>query len=244
MAGQDLMDGVDGVVRPGSRDSTAVIHNEVRAAILKGEIEPQSWISQVQLARRFGVSRGPVREALRLLEHEGLVEAEINRRVRVAALSVEDLEHLYGLRIVNESLGIRLSVPQFEAADLDRLNSLLERVDPVPDQDLDAWERPHREFHQALVGRAGGRILRLVDQLYDHSERYRRVYITGDPQSWSTGAAEHRAIVEACVQGEANQAAALLARHLSRTALTVLALISPEHDPGAVRAAVRQVTDS
>jgi DNA-binding GntR family transcriptional regulator len=68
----------------GSRDNIAAIHDDLREAILRGDLKAGAVLSQVQLAEQFGVSRGPVREALRLLQREGLVDAELNRRVRVA----------------------------------------------------------------------------------------------------------------------------------------------------------------
>src|SRR4051812_15215580 len=77
-------------VANGSRDNTAAIHRQLREAILHGRLEAGAELSQVKLADDFGVSRGPVREALRLLEREGLVEAELNRRVRVASFSPSD----------------------------------------------------------------------------------------------------------------------------------------------------------
>jgi DNA-binding GntR family transcriptional regulator len=231
-------------VEPGSRDSTLVIHNELRRAILTGELAERSPVSQVRLAKRFGVSRGPVREALRLLEREGLIEAAVNQRARVAPLSIPDLEQLYAMRIVNEALGLRLSTPLLSNGDLDQIDSTLTRMDELAGVDIDQWETLHRHFHHALISHGGVRLVRGIDEMYDHSERYRRVYIVGDPRAWSVGAAEHRAIAKACRDREAELAATLLARHLSRTALTVIALMSPEHEPVTVRTGLRQVVDS
>ena len=68
--------------------STKTVHNRLRDGILRGEFDPRVPISQVQLAARLGVSRTPLREALRMLQREGLIDSEPNRRVRVAELSV------------------------------------------------------------------------------------------------------------------------------------------------------------
>ena len=81
-------------------------HQRVREAILHNELKPGSIISQVKLAKQVGVSRTPLREALRLLQVEGLVETEHNRRVRISALSLADLEELYSLRIVHRGVGV------------------------------------------------------------------------------------------------------------------------------------------
>lgn len=218
------------------------VHDRVREAILHGELAPGSVMSQVQLAQQLGVSRSPIREALRLLQREGLVDGEPNRQVRVADLSIADLEELYALRIVNEAMGIRASVPQMTEADIARLRELLDEMDSFAnDRDPDRWEIPHRRFHWQLRSHAGERPNRLLEQLSDHSERYRRFYLDTGPRAWSTGPAEHAAIVEACAQGDHVAAAEHLARHLSRTALTVLMQIAPEHDPRLIREAVRSV---
>jgi DNA-binding GntR family transcriptional regulator len=223
----------------GSRDNIAAIHDELREAILRGDLRAGAVLSQLRLAEEFGVSRGPVREALRLLQREGLVEAELNRRVRIADVSVDDLEELYAMRIVNEALAVRATVPRLSAQQLQELHKALEEMDAVAGVDVHAWEEPHRRFHRGIVTHAGHRLVRLVEQLSDHAERYRRVYIAGDPRSWSVGAAEHREIYEAAERRDANGASEATVQHLARTALTVLANLAPEHDPSLVRGAMQ-----
>src|SRR5439155_19968284 len=105
--------------RPGNTTelSTEVVHDRLRESILKGGLDPRVPISQVQLAARLGASRTPLREALRMLQREGLIDSEPNRRVRVAELSVLDLEQLYAARIVIEALATRIAVPTLSEAD-------------------------------------------------------------------------------------------------------------------------------
>src|SRR5579863_9620413 len=122
------------------RDSTGIVHHALRQAILRGDLAAGTWLSQVQIAKQYAVSRGPVREALRLLQREGLVEAEVNQRVRIAQFSVEDLEQLYAGRIVTEALGVSLSVPRFSDADLDALTGFLAELDRLAGDDIEAWE--------------------------------------------------------------------------------------------------------
>jgi DNA-binding GntR family transcriptional regulator len=221
-----------------------VVHHRLRRAILDGELAAGAEMSQVQLARELGVSRTPLREALRMLQREGLIEAEANRMVRVASFSVEDLEELYALRIVNEALGIRLTVPVMTAEDDAFLKESLRRMERLAAaRDFPVWEEHHRAFHRRLVRAAGARPLRLLAELSDHSERYRRLYVDQDPRAWSVGAAEHVSIVEACSARDVGAAGERLARHLSRTALTVLMHAAPEHEPACVRSALRSVLE-
>jgi DNA-binding GntR family transcriptional regulator len=220
------------------------VHSRLREAILTGELTAGAEISQVKLADDFGVSRGPVREALRLLEREGLVEAELNRRVRIAPFSPDDLEELYALRIVNEALGIRASVPHLTDDDLADLHADLDRMEALAGTDVTTWEHVHRHFHHVLIAYAGTRVVRLTTQLSDHAERYRLVYVAQDPRAWSVGAAEHREIVAACEAGDPAAAADALARHFARTANNVLMHVAPDHDPVLVRSAVRAATST
>ena len=218
------------------------VHKRVREAILANELEPGSIISQVRLAKTVGVSRTPLREALRLLQMEGLVEAEHNRRVRISSLSLEDLEELYALRISTESLAIRLAVPQMIPSDLDVLREhLAEMTARQQERDVDRWEVVHREFHRNLIQGAGCRCTRMFDEHSRQSERYRRAFISQEPRAWAAGEAEHAAIVEACAKKDASAAASLLARHLGRTALILLMSRAPEHEPAMIRTAIRSV---
>jgi DNA-binding GntR family transcriptional regulator len=222
-------------------DNTSTIYRRLRESILSGQVPAGSQLSQVQLALQYGVSRGPVREALRMLQRDGLIEAELNRRVRVSAISFEDLEQLYALRIVTESMALRAGVDRFTEADLAPMKLALGEMDLLAGGDIELWEKPHRRFHQGLISYGGDRILGQCEQWFEHSERYRRIYFGTDRRinDWQEGARQHREIFDSCVQRQPQIAAQLLARHLARTALSVLTLLSPEYEPGLLRAAVR-----
>ena len=225
-----------------TRDTTWTAYSRLRDSILTGGLAPGAFLSQVQLASEFGISRGPLREAVRMLQREGLVEAEVNRRGRVSSFSIEDLEQLYAMRIVNEALAVRISVPRFTERDIETLRGHLRRMDELVNEDLRQWQAVDREFHFALVSRAGTRMLRTIRELYDHGDRYRWHYIRGVPRALSIATEEHKAIAERCAAGDPTAAAAHLARHLARTALSFIMHFAPEHDPTTVRAAVRLAT--
>jgi len=226
---------------PGAELSTEVVHDRLRTAILRGEFDPTVPLSQVKLAARLGISRTPLREALRMLQREGLIDSEPNRRVRVAELSLADLEQLYASRVLLEALAVRLTVPAYTQADLAELKAALTEMTELTGRDIDQWEAAHQRYHALLRKYAGQRIGLLARNLSDHTGRYRRVYMA-EPRAWSAAAQEHAAIVDACVSGSITAASTLLARHLARTALTLIALFDPEHELTPVREALRLVT--
>jgi DNA-binding GntR family transcriptional regulator len=225
--------------------NTEDVYTHLREALLNGEIAPGTVLSQVKLARELGVSTTPLREAMRLLQAEGLLIAEHNRRSRVAPLDPKDIDAVYASRILFEALAIRLTVPGMTTADHQALRAELEAMRQAGDaQDLRAWEPVHRDFHRRLL-RGSTSMERIIDPILDRSERYRRSSLFGSPaRTWELGNDEHEAIVAACEARHPQDAAALLARHLARSALTVLAKIAPEEDPVAVRAALDLVRRS
>lgn len=225
----------------GQATETEVAHARLRRAILRGELAAGAQLKQGELAREFGVGRTPLREALRLLEREGLVEAEPQRRARVAGFSVADLEQLYAMRIELEALAVHFSVPRLSDDELEELEGLLGRMEEFARaEDYERWEVPHRAFHFGLASHAGDRLFRTITQLSDHAERYRHYYTVDMPRAWSKGIAEHREIFDAAAARDPALASERLARHYSTVSLSLLAMLAPEHEPALLRMALRK----
>ena len=217
-----------------ARQSAEYVYRRVRGAILDGELSPGETMSQVVLAESLGVSRTPLREALRMLQGEGLVEARPNRRVRVAPISASDLEELYAVRVALEAQALRLAVPRMTPEHIARLEgSIAEMAHYAEQRDMRRWLVPHAEYHHRLIELAGTRFAALLSQLYDHAERYRRLHIGSGPSAWAT--ADHREILDAVKGDDGTAAAALLATHLSRIAFEVAEIIDPERDLSKLR---------
>jgi DNA-binding GntR family transcriptional regulator len=217
------------------------LHLALREQILNGRLSPGSVVSQVKLARAFEVGRTPLREALRMLQREGLVQAEFNRRIRVSPLSTSELEQIYAHRIVLEAVAIRGSIPRFTPEELARLHALVEEMEsfmPNPAERLDEWERPHREFHRLLVAHAGDRIVEDLRRLQDHAERYRAILGRDLPAAFGPGAREHAELVSAVELRHKEEAGRILAAHLARSGLALIAQTDPAHDGVALREAL------
>lgn len=217
----------------GGRHGSGQVYVRLREAILNAELAPGLTMSQVALAEQLGVSRTPLREALRLLQGEGLIEAEPNRRVRVAPVTAADVEELYALRVTVEVEALRISMPQLQSEHIARLQALLAEMDHYAEShDYDRWVVPHAAFHAQLTGLAGARFSILLAQLFDHAERPRRLHIRHGPGAWGS---DHREILTAVKAGEVERAAPLLAQHFARTAFEVIEFVEPEHDPLLLR---------
>jgi DNA-binding GntR family transcriptional regulator len=230
----------------GTREGRIVIgqvYEYLRRRILDGTLPPGTILSQVQIAQQLGVSRTPLREALRLLQEERLVLAEHNLRMRVTGINLAELEALYASRIMLEPLALALTVPHLTCNDLDALDHAMDAMDAANTRrDSDAWEQGNRRFHELLALHAQEHIRATIKRAIDASERYRRIMLRTTPHAPAVAEAEHAAILAACRERTGDTALELLARHLARTVLTVIAQVAPEYEPAAVRTALRLIT--
>ena len=218
-------------------NSIEALYARLRGMILDGVYLPGALLPERELARTFGVSRTPLREVLRMLQSEGLIESGRYQRSRVTAFEPETLDALYASRIQLETLGIAISVSLFQQCDLDELNLLLAEMRTI--HVLDEWEKPHHHFHSLLVAYAGQHLRATITDFAERSERFVRIYGRIDASARSASIADHELIAQACQERNEVEARQRLARHLTRTALTVLAQMAPEYEPVAVRKALQ-----
>ena len=212
------------------------VHERLREAILSGELEPGASVSQPQLTAAYDVGRTPLREALRLLQREGLVIAAPNLRVRIAPLTAQDFEEITVARLALETVAIRITVPTLTSAEVAALEGFMAQMNHYQHVgDERGQQGPHRAFHRLLVGAAGPRVTAQMAELSDHAQRYRVKYgVFGD---WAARHAEHRAILDAVAAGQADLTASQLAAHYLRS----VPLVFPEHDLERLRITVRAV---
>jgi DNA-binding GntR family transcriptional regulator len=219
------------------------LYTYLRELILSGAIAPGSPISQVALARELGVSRTPLRESMRRLQQEGLIEAEHNQRARVTGFDPDDVELVYCNRLMGESLGIALTVTHLQPGDLDIMATAIEEMHERAGADDEAgYAVAHRRFHMALVMHADERMQQSIASYVDRGERYRRLYRLCLPGAGGFGASEHDTIFQACQDRDRPAAVAALARHLSHNAVALLARMAPERDSVPIRTALNLIT--
>jgi DNA-binding GntR family transcriptional regulator len=150
----------------------------LRSDIRTGDLGPGDQLVQEALAERYGVSRVPLREALKTLETEGQVVYHPHRGYFVAELSVADLLEVYRLRAILEAEAIRAAVPTLGDEDVDALAELADQVDEAASrEDVIAMTAANRRFHFALFDAAGmPRLSRLLRQLWEATDAYRALY--------------------------------------------------------------------
>ncbi len=188
--------------------------DQLRDDILSSRLEPGAVLGEVALAESFGVSRGPIREAMAQLGSEGLVTATPRRGAVVTELSREEFVDAYQVREALETMACRLAVPRFTEADISRLRELHEEMlDQSRRGRISEFFATNAEFHLLFVSESGNRRLQeIYSQLIHQMGRYlsRSLELRG---SLAKSAAEHAAILEAVEARDAERTARLLADH-------------------------------
>lgn len=192
------------------------IADQLRQRILRGELAPGGRIRQEELATEYGASRLPVRDALRLLEGEGLVRLIPNAGAWVSELNLRECEEVYLIRESLEPLLLTLSMPHLPEDVPDRLFELAEEMEMSETED---FLRLDREFHHLSYSGADAPTLQaLVERLWNTTQPYRRAFVNHvGIGSITETHAEHRLIADALKRADAVAADGLMRLHIRRT---------------------------
>jgi DNA-binding GntR family transcriptional regulator len=204
---------------------------ELRRSITTGHLRPGQQIVQDALAVRLGVSRVPLREALKILEGEGQVTYVAHRGYFVTELSLSDLLEVYRIREILEAEAVSVALPQMTPDDIDRMEEAERDVRAASDiADVVAMTSANRRFHFALIEACAlPRLVRLIRLLWDATEVYRSVYFN-EADNRARVEAEHRALMAAVRAGDAVRTLSVLTAHR-------------EHAIAALRPVLEQVDD-
>ena len=200
----------DGTERSGQ--GVATIVETLRQEIISGKLNPDEPLGQEQLATRFGVSRMPVREAIRQLETLGFVTVEPNKSARVAPVSLADFLEIYDMRIAAECLAMKSAIPELTNTRIDEAEAIQDQIEDAP---VGAFGDLNIQFHMTLY-RASGRhrLLAHVQALGNAADRYHCMTVAG-PEIRRKSDLEHRALLEHCRQRDSDAAVAMVAQHIS-----------------------------
>ncbi|MER6977005.1 GntR family transcriptional regulator [Streptomyces carpinensis] len=235
-AGSDVLDQFE---QPAPRRAAEDAHRILRELVHSGALPEDREFSLAELAEFIGVSRGALRGVLRKLQEEGLIEAEPHRRYRATRLDAWDVDTRYGSRVLLEALGMRLSLPLLDQADLEDAYQALLDMEADPEPGVSArWHRAHHRFHRALTRHAPVLLQTQLTERAKHSERYvRRLAQAGVPSRVRVGQ-DHRHIYQLVAARDHEAATARTARHLAWTAVRLLNDTMPEFQPVTTQTAV------
>lgn len=207
----------------GQRSTPGLVADTIRLAILRGQLLPGQVLRQEELAKQFGLSRVPVREALRQLEAEGLIVSYPHRGAVVTSLTAEEIEEVYTIRRSLETTALRLAVPRMSDLDLRRAATIFDQAEsnstPAHMAELN-WA-----FHESLyVPAKTPRLLGIIKTLHNHAMRYHQVFFAA-PSFKSESQRGHQDILEACRAGNAKRAVTALDRHLSDSCHAIVSYV-------------------
>jgi DNA-binding GntR family transcriptional regulator len=226
------------------RQSSRAVHSYLRELIMDGTFAPGAILSQLELSKAMGVSRTPLREAFRMLQEEGLIEAEPNLRARVSECSPDDLASVYASRIVLEALGIAITATNFSQEQREIAEEALEQMQTASARNnFPDWLKAHRTFHSSLNSDAGQELSRVLLTLVERGERYLHVYRPQNGRTWWSydNEVEHQQLLQACIEHNGKEAAQLMARHLAEFASTVMGEIEEAQQSSAIQVALEVV---
>ena len=212
----------------GAATRATSLYDQLRTDLLGGVLEPGSKLAIEALAERYASSATPLREALNRLVSDGLVERREQRGFVVAGISEQDLAEVTQARCWLEAIALRESMAAHSVDWEEALVLAHHRLARTPRslsashfEDNPDWEPLHRAFHRALISGCGSRwLLSFCEQLADQHHRYRRL---SAPRAFAKRGVktEHQALLEAALEGRADEAVALLCQHFERTARVI-----------------------
>lgn len=210
--------------RPTAQDAVLAA---LREDILTGVLAPGDQLVQEALAERYGVSRVPLREALKMLESEGQVVNHPHRGYFVAELSVADLREVYHLRALLERAALTAAVPLLDEADVDVIAGLCEDVDTAAREgDVLAMAEANRRFHFALFDAAAlPRLSRLLRQLWEATDAYRALYYQQSVNR-SRVLEEHDSMIAALRDRDVDRVVALHDEHRAQSVAAVETMLT------------------
>ena len=194
----------------------------LRLLIIKGTLKPGQTLNEIELAARLGISRTPLREALKLLGAQGLLDLRPNRSARVSLMRADDIEQLFEAMAGLEEFAADLASRRMDARELKRLVALQQQIERYHDnQRLDDYFLANQQVHLLIVAAAkNGALLEAHALLFARAERA-RYFALSRVDRWDESIEEHRLVLDALQARDGARAARYLGSHVRRTAQVV-----------------------
>ena len=206
-----------------------VVFKTLRQAILTGELKPGERLMEIQLASKLGVSRTPIREAIRQLELEGLVVMEPRRGAYVASITEKSMRDVLEVRLALDKLAVGLACKRITEEQKEELRVKMEAFeDAVKTDDVSKIASADVDFHDVIFTASGNmRLGQMVNNLAEQMYRYRLEYIK-DKEEHPKLVLEHRVIYDTIVAGDSKAAESAICTHIKNQENTIIRLIRLE----------------
>ena len=204
-----------------------VVFNTLRQAILRGEFKPGERLMEIQLANKLGVSRTPIREAIRKLELEGLVIMIPRKGAEVADITEKSLRDVLEVRKALEELAVQLACEKITQEELEELEKAGENFKKVLNRSKDITEVAEADvrFHDVIyMATDNQKLILLLNNLREQMYRYRVEYLKRE-EAHPQLIAEHAAIIEYISKGEKKAATDVMCKHIDNQVTTVIDVI-------------------
>ena len=195
-------------------------------AIMLGQLSPGERLLEVQLAEEMGVSRTPVREAIRRLELEGFVVMVPRKGAYVAGLSVADVEAVFEIRTALETLAVRLAAQRMEAEDFRQLDELAAKMkDTWQEGNVENWVTLDASFHELLYKFSRNeRLVQMMNNIMEQLSRYRIISLA-NKEVRHNSLSEHEAVMDALRRHDSEAAAEAAAQHIINTKQSLIDIL-------------------
>ena len=207
-----------------------VVFNTLRQAIITGEFAPGERLMEIALANRLGVSRTPVREAIRKLELEGLVVMIPRKGAEVAKITEKDVRDVLEVRSSLEELAAELAAERMNDEVKEKLEKALKEFEEaIESDDNAAIADSDVDFHDVIFEATGNaRLIQIINNLREQMYRYRLEYVK-DTEYHTVLLNEHRELAKAMVEGRKEDARKIMKRHIDNQEMTVIRNIKEEN---------------
>ena len=206
-----------------------VVFNTLREAILKGELKPGERLMELQLAAKLGVSRTPIREAIRMLEQEGLAVTLPRKGAEVAKMTEKDMEDVLQIREALDELAAKIACEQISEEQLEELVATMHEFEESTKTDnVKKIAEADVKFHDNIYQSTGNpKLVNMLNNLREQMYRYRVEYLK-DENNYPTLMKEHKDIVEGLVRKNKMQVTETMHQHVKNQAVAVKAMIQEQ----------------
>lgn len=203
-----------------------VVFNTLRQAILRGELKPGERLMEIQLANKLGVSRTPIREALRKLELEGLVNMVPRKGAEVADITEKSLRDVLEVRKALEELSVQLACEKITEEEIEELKLVAERFkDTLNDQDVTKIAEADVAFHDVIYTATDNqKLILLLNNLREQMYRYRVEYLKKE-EAYPQLIAEHEELIDNISKRNKEEATRIMCEHIDNQVATVINVI-------------------